>query len=254
MPEKFKDIVAIIPARYGSTRLPGKPLIDFHGKPMIQWVNEAATQIFDRVAVATDDERILAAVEAIGGTGIRTRDDHMNGSSRVAEAFDKTGWQASYVVNIQGDEPMITTNALREFGDALCAGDSDIGTQISRVRDEAELYGESEVFVVANNRQQALYFSRSIIPFYRDIPKDQWLEHGKFMKHLGLYAFKPSVLAAVVNLSPSPLEQAESLEQNRWLENGYSIQLVETNEICHPVDTPRDVEYVRELMAKQMAK
>ncbi|MCL4170790.1 UNVERIFIED_CONTAM: hypothetical protein GTU68_026286, partial [Idotea baltica] len=203
---------------------------------MIQWVYEATKEVFSSVAVATEDESIKTCVESFGGQVVMTRDSHTNGTSRVAEAVEILNWDHDYVINVQGDEPMISKDCLLDLARSLEDGQADVGTLMSKVHDGKELFGESEVFV----------FSRSIIPFFHRIPQDQWLEHGEFYKHVGLYAYKPSLLKTLVNLPESFLEKAESLEQNRWLEHGFKIKLGETDEISYPVDTPDDVEFVRE--------
>jgi 3-deoxy-manno-octulosonate cytidylyltransferase (CMP-KDO synthetase) len=254
MKPKTSNICAIIPARYGSTRLPGKPLLDFHGKPMIQWVCEAASKVYKQVAVATDHKVIMDTVHGYGGTCVMTSQEHLNGTSRVHEAYHSLGWSCDYIVNIQGDEPMIRPQCLIELNQSLSSGTSDIGTLVTTVEDEKELFGESEVFVVRDVTNHAMYFSRSIIPCFHGIPQDQWLEHGKFLKHLGLYAYKPEVLNQLINLKPSFLEISECLEQNRWLEHGFSIMTADTEVDSYPVDTPADVDFVRDMMEKILKK
>lgn len=250
MKDKSPQICAIIPARFGSTRLLGKPLLDFHGKPMVQWVYETAIKVYDHVAIATDDDRIVHAVERFGGLSVMTNTEHKNGTSRCLEAYIKLGWSADYIVNIQGDEPMIDQQCLHDLNATLMNQQADISTLIASVTDEKELFGASEVFVVRTKQDYALYFSRAIIPFFHRIPQDQWLEHGKYFKHVGLYAFKPEVLRNLVDLKPSYLEKAEDLEQNRWIENGYRIKTGLTETTSYPVDTPNDIQLVRDLMAK----
>ncbi len=220
---------------------------------MVQWVYETANEVFENVAVATDDKLIVDAVNAFGGEVVMTSDTHKNGTSRVIEAYQKLNWNTDYVINIQGDEPMISSRCLQDLAGALQT-DIDICTLIARVDDEKELFGESEVFVVKDMNDFALYFSRAIIPFHQNIPQDQWVQHGTFLKHVGLYAFNSRILNRINKLEASPLELAESLEQNRWLQYGMKIKLALTSEQSYPVDTAEDVELVRALMTDKYKK
>ncbi len=251
MEVKSSNICAIIPARYESTRLPGKPLVDFHGKPMIQWVYEAAAAVYEQVAIATDDKRIVEVVESFDGVAIITAETHTNGTSRVHEAYQLLGWSTDYVVNIQGDEPMIKPESLRDLNGALLDNGPDIATLVAKVTDENELFNQSEVFVVRNNQDYALYFSRAVIPHLHRVSRENWLEKGSFLKHVGLYAYKPDVLNKIIYLPPGHLELTEGLEQNRWLENRYQIKTAITKMISYPVDTPDDVKMVRDLMTQK---
>lgn len=251
MKQSQPDICAIIPARYGSTRLPGKPLLDFHGKTMIHHVYDIVSKVFEKTAVATDDERIVKEVESFGGKAVMTSDHHDNGTSRVSEAIDILGWEMDYLVNVQGDEPMLSVKCLEQLVESLSDGKAELSTLIAPVKNEKELFGESEVFVVRDHEDYALYFSRAVIPYYQRIPHDQWLEHGTFYKHVGLYAYRTDLLPRIIALQPSLLEQSECLEQNRWLEHGYKIKTAITEEVSYPVDSPEDVQLVRDLMVQK---
>ncbi|MGI4871971.1 MAG: 3-deoxy-manno-octulosonate cytidylyltransferase [Janthinobacterium lividum] len=237
--------IGIIPARYASTRLPGKPLVNLGGQTMIQRVVMQARQAnLARVVVATDDERILAHVQSFGGEAVLTRPDHPSGTDRVWEAFEQLGSPAGVdcVVNIQGDEPFIypaQINALVElFGQNPAPA---IATLIKPVLTEEELMSPHLPKVVTDQRGQALYFSRHPVPYLRQYPTMEWLEHHHYYRHLGLYAYRPAVLRQLTQLPPSPLERAESLEQLRWLEAGFAIQTAITELDAFGIDTPEDV-------------
>jgi 3-deoxy-manno-octulosonate cytidylyltransferase (CMP-KDO synthetase) len=236
-------IVAIIPARYGASRLPGKPLSDIHGKPMIRHVHERVSRArgLDRVLVATDDVRIAEAVRAFGGQALMTSPAHRSGSDRLAEAAQQV--QADVIVGVQGDEPMIEPGAveaaLLPFADAAV----EAATVCTPLRDPAEMLSPHVVKVVVDGRGRALYFSRSPIPH-------RGLERGLARRHLGLYAWRRDTLLRFAALPPSALEEAESLEQLRALENGIAMQVVEFDgEPGVAVDTPEDLERVRALLA-----
>lgn len=244
--------LAIIPARYASTRLPAKPLADIHGKPMIQWVWEQVIKAIPEAVVATDDPRIAQVVEGFGGQVVLTRADHPTGTNRCLEAFQKwsqkTGKEFDIVVNVQGDEPMLEPDQLHELLSCFDEPHTEMGTlamEVSRVED---LMNESEAFVVMTNRRDALYFSRSPLPHVRGVAKQNWLTHHTYYKHVGLYAYTPKSLETFAQLPVSPLERAESLEQNRWLENGGKIRVAFTRFDSIPVDTPEDLERVRTML------
>lgn len=239
--------LGIIPARYASTRFQGKPLVDIMGKPMIQWVYESAVQAMDATIVATDDQRIVEVVESFGGRVIMTREDHTNGTSRVEEAYSNSKLEADIIVNIQGDEPMLAPDQLRDLVNCFEEG-VDMATLSTSISDVNDLEGGSNVFVVCDHLGDALYFSRFPIPFVRDIERKKWLEYYSFKKHIGLYAFRPAALQKFVELEESALERAESLEQNRWLENGGKLRVGNTNFKIYSVDTPKDLERVLQKM------
>ncbi|HCS21151.1 MAG TPA: 3-deoxy-manno-octulosonate cytidylyltransferase [Bacteroidetes bacterium] len=241
-------ILAVIPARYASTRLPAKPLADIEGKPMIQWVYEAvkACASVSRVIVATDDLRILDAVLGFGGMAEMTSESHMNGTARCAEVAGRHT-DHDYIINVQGDEPLINPEHLEKLI-GLLASDTQIATLYRKLEDEESIIDPAQVKVVKDNSDRALYFSRSAIPFNRDSgPVD-------YYGHIGLYAFKRDILEQLILLPASSLELAENLEQLRWLEHGYRIQLAEIDEPAPSVDTPEGLEKVRALMRVRLNK
>lgn len=234
-------ITAIIPARYASTRLPNKILSDIGGKSMIRRVyeNMVALNVFDQVILAVDNPMVLEHVESWGGKAVLTREDHISGTDRIAEVAKDI--EADYVINIQGDEPMIGTDHILPVLRLIEQADFEIGTAYCTVKDEVEFRNPNAVKVVVGQQNQCLYFSRASIPFNRDNPQD-WQE-GK--RHLGIYLFKKSVLLDVVALPVGKLENIEKLEQLRWLENGYSIKGVAIPGNAISVDTQEDLERVR---------
>ncbi len=247
--------LAVIPARYASTRFPGKPLAVLGGKPVIRRVYEQVAGVLDAV-VATDDERIRDAVLAFGGRVEMTSPDHRSGTDRCREAYDKVcekeGREYDVVINVQGDEPFIRPSQLESVMRCFDDPSTDIATLVKpfAVSDGiAALENPNSPKVVLDAQSRALYFSRSVIPFLRGVPREEWLARHTFYKHIGLYAFRSEVLRAVTALPPSPLELAESLEQLRWLENGYRIGVgisqVETVGIDTPDDLARAEEFLR---------
>jgi 3-deoxy-manno-octulosonate cytidylyltransferase (CMP-KDO synthetase) len=254
-------IVAIIPARFGSTRLPGKPLSDIHGRPMIQHVYERArmARLVDRVLVATDDERIAATVRGFGGDVAMTSADHATGTDRIAEAARSC--DAEIVVNVQGDEPMLDPRWMDEAIEPVVAdGAIPMSTLSLPLRDVDEMLSPSVVKVVTDAHGDALYFSRSPIPHVRldsGGPREAAgaaLERGLARKHVGLYVYRREALRRFTALPPSPLERAEGLEQLRMLQDGARIRVVETDGRAGvAVDTPEDLERVRSLLARDAA-
>ena len=237
--------LGIIPARYASTRFPAKPLAMLGGKTVIQRVYEQVAGILDDAYVATDDDRIEAAVKAFGGKVVMTSIDHKSGTDRCYEACTKIGGDFDVVVNIQGDEPFIQPSQLN----AVKACFEDPTTQIATLvkpftADEpfAVLENVNSPKVVLDAQSRALYFSRSVIPYLRGVERSEWLARHTFYKHIGLYAFRTEVLRAVTALPQSALEKAESLEQLRWLENGYKIGVGVTDAETIGIDTPEDLE------------
>ena len=232
----------MIPARYASSRFPGKPLADLAGKPLIHRVYEAvaAAEVFDTIIVATDDARIAATVEAFGGTAVITATDHPSGTDRVAEAAAHYPG-ASLVVNVQGDEPFINRAELRQLVDAFAEPTIAIATLATPIREESQLMSPNVVKVVRDRAGGALYFSRHAIPYLRDVKVGRWLQEGRHLQHVGVYAFRSEVLRTITQLPPSPLERAESLEQLRWLEAGYRIHVGLTDHPAVGIDTPADL-------------
>lgn len=246
--------IGIIPARYASTRFPAKPLAVLGGKPVIQRVYEQVSGIFDEAYVATDDERIEAAVKAFGGKVVMTSLNHKSGTDRCYEAFTKVGGGYDVVVNIQGDEPFIQPSQL----EAVKACFEDPTTQIATLvkpftTDDGfvALENVNSPKVVVNANMNALYFSRSIIPYQRNADKQDWLAGHTYYKHIGLYAYRAEVLKEITSLPQSSLELAESLEQLRWLENGYTIKVGVTQVETIGIDTPEDLERAEEFLKQQ---
>lgn len=242
--------IAIIPARYGSSRFPGKPLVDIAGRPMIQWVYEQATKVLSNVYVATDDQRIMDAVAAFGGQAVMTSDQHQSGTDRLAEAVrtiqSQTGNVFDIVVNIQGDEPFIQPEQIEAIIGCFSSPNVDIATLIKPIDDESVLSNPNSPKVVIGTRGQALYFSRSPIPYARGMQAGQWTANHQYYKHIGIYGYRTEVLYEITELEQSPLELAESLEQLRWLENGYIVQTALTDFEGMAVDTPEDLQHVLE--------
>lgn len=240
------DITAIIPARYASTRLPGKPLLDISGKPMVQHVYERAkkAELVNRVMVATDDRRIFDAVEGFGGRAVMTSESHKSGTDRLAEVAK--GLDSDIIVNIQGDEPLIEPGMIDEAIRPLMEDDSIVmGSLKAEIRDETELNNPNVVKVVVDRNDFALYFSRYPIPYIRDDSPLSLLT-GRF-KHIGLYVYRREFLLEYAGMPQTPLEEAEKLEQLRALENGYRIKVPTTRYQSIGVDTEEDLERVRRL-------
>jgi len=244
-------IIGIIPARFASTRFPGKPLADIGGKTLIQRVYEQAAQAqsLAAVAVATDDERIFAHVRSFGGQAIMTSPEHPSGTDRCAEAAAAFP-DAEGVLNIQGDEPFIAPAQIDLVAAPLAAGGA-ISTLAKRIERVEELHNPNVVKVVWNERQEALYFSRSPIPHQRGLPPEQWLAQGEFFKHIGIYGFQRQTLLELTSLPTSRLERMESLEQLRWLEAGYPIRVGITAQETLGVDTPEDLERARAMVGRE---
>lgn len=238
--------IGIIPARYASSRFPGKPLADIQGKPMIRRVYEQAQKatLLRQVYVATDDQRIFDAVKSFGGEVIMTDPSHPSGTDRCFEALQVIAGNTSgidVVVNIQGDEPFIDPGQI----DSLCrlfdVKETLIATLAKEIRTEQELFSTSVNKVVFDARQKALYFSRTPIPYQQHVDKADWIRHHAYYKHIGIYAYRVDVLGQIARLEPSALERAESLEQLRWLENGYPIHVGITAVESIAIDTPDDL-------------
>jgi 3-deoxy-manno-octulosonate cytidylyltransferase (CMP-KDO synthetase) len=244
------EFIAIIPARYASSRFPGKPLADIFGKSMIRRVFEQASKALDTVYVATDDERIFNAVEAFGGKAVMTSEHHSSGTDRIAEAVlrveGELGRSFGTVLNIQGDEPFIEPAQLELLMDCFLESNAQIATLIKRAVKTEELFDPNRPKVVVNARQEALYFSRSAIPYLRGRKPEEWIDFHTFYLHIGLYGYRKEVLQEITRLPQSPLEVTESLEQLRWLENGYTISVRETRHDSFGIDTPGDLRRLTE--------
>lgn len=251
---KYLKYIAIIPARYASTRFPGKPLAMLAGKPVIQRVWEQVSGVVDAAVVATDDERIAQAVESFGGRAIMTSPDHKSGTDRCWEAYQKQGEEFDVVINVQGDEPFIAHSQLRAIMACFEDENTDIATLVKPFAEEdglAALENPNSPKVVLDNNSCAVYFSRSVIPYLRGVEREEWLKHHTFYKHIGMYAFRRDVLGKVTSLPQSILEKAESLEQLRWLENGYKIGVGISDVETVGIDTPEDLERAEEFLKSQ---
>lgn len=235
-------VVGIIPARYASTRFPGKPLALIKGKPMIQRVYEQALKsVLDTVVIATDDVRIADAVMNFGGRYVMTDPNHRSGTDRCREALELLEEQYEAVVNIQGDEPFIDPEQINQVVELICRDDTDLASLAKWIDDEDELFSPNTVKVVMDKQGNALYFSRNPIPFMRNLDQKEWFTNGSFYKHIGIYAYKAEVLRQIADMQPTDLEMAESLEQLRWLENGYIIKTAISNVETIGIDTPEDL-------------
>ena len=244
--------IGIIPARYASTRFPGKPLALLGGKPVIQHVYEKVAAVLEAAYVATDDERIYDVVKSFGGQVVMTRTDHKSGTDRIEEAIEKIGGEWDVVVNVQGDEPFVAKSQL----DTICHCFDDPTTQIATLGKPFEsmeaVQNPNSPKIVVDNMGFAMYFSRSVIPYVRGKEMSSWLTHYPFLKHLGIYAYRKDVLRQVTQLPQSSLEIAESLEQLRWLQNGFKIKVRTTDVETVGIDTPQDLERAEEFLKAQL--
>lgn len=266
--------IAIIPARYASTRFPGKPLAVLGGKTVIQRVYEQAVSVLPEAYVATDDERIFSAVEAFGGRAVMTRTDHKSGTDRIEEAVEKLEesgkwkveggkWKVEsgrwkeegddlVIINIQGDEPFIQPSQIETLMHLFDDPQTQIGTLGKPFETIEAVKNPNSPKIVVDNRGFALYFSRSVIPYVRGVEESLWLGHYPFLKHLGVYAYRRKVLAEVTRLPQGWLEKAESLEQLRWLENGYRIRVGTTSVETVGIDTPEDLARAEQFLAEKL--
>ena len=246
-------VVGIIPARYASTRFPGKPLALIKGKTMIRRVCEQAWKSrLDAVVVATDDVRIADEVMSFGGKYVLTDPNHRSGTDRCREALDLLDTQYDAVINIQGDEPFIDPNQINQIVDLIVQDDTSLASLAKRIEDEDELFSPNTVKVVMDKKGNALYFSRNPIPYMRNVDHGEWLAKGCFYKHIGIYAYKADILRQIAAMQPSTLETAESLEQLRWLENGLTIRMGITETENVSIDQPEDIEKAEKFSENQM--
>ncbi len=239
------DFLGIIPARYESSRFPGKPLVEIKGKPMIQHVYERTSLALNNVYVATDDERIANIVKSFGGKVLMTSKSHPSGTDRCCEAAcivsEEKSVGCDVVINIQGDEPFLETSQIASLQNCFDDEDTEIATLIKKVTVDEELFNENQPKVITDVNNFAIYFSRSPLPHLRGVDKIRWLKEHVYYKHIGIYAYRFNVLQALCKLPPSSLELAESLEQNRWIEHGYHIKTAVTDVENIAVDTPEDL-------------
>lgn len=238
-------IAAIIPARYASTRFPGKPLAMMDGKPMIRRVYEQVRKVLEDVYVATDDVRIFDVVTGFGGKAVMTSAHHRSGTDRCHEAVERIGKPFDVILNIQGDEPFIHPSQITLLTDCFASADTELATLVKPFTEDDDreaLFNPSSPKVVLNKKGEAIYFSRSVIPYIRDVPHSEWPGRHRFYKHIGIYGYRTDILQQITQLPPSALEKAESLEQLRWIENGYRIQVAVTEHETIGIDTPEDLQ------------
>lgn len=248
------NFLALIPARYASTRFPAKPLAILGDKPIIQHVYERVSSIFDHAYVVTDDERIEACVKSFGGRCVMTGTHHKSGTDRCFEALEKLGAGFDVVINVQGDEPFIAASQLETIKQCFEDNDTQIATLVKPFVPTdgiEELENPNSPKVVLDNNSYAIYFSRSVIPYLRGVDKDEWLSRHTFYKHIGLYAYRAEVLKEITSMPMGILEQAESLEQLRWLQAGYRIKVGTTNVETIGIDTPEDLERAKTFLSQQ---
>ena len=243
------NFIAIIPARFQSTRFPGKPLAMLGNKPIIQLVYEHARETLDQVWVATDDKRIAETVKRFGGQFVMTRPDHQSGTDRCAEAAQIIAKELQFdvIINIQGDEPFIQEEQINALKNCFLDETTEIATLVKKAEEE-DLFNPNRPKVVIDKNRNALFFSRATIPYIRGAATETWAEEHTFYCHLGMYAYRADVLPQLTKLSPSSLELAESLEQLRWLENGFRIKTAVTKFGSIGIDTPNDLEKARKML------
>lgn len=249
----MKKNIGVIPARYASTRFPGKPLVEIKGKSMIQRVYEQASKVkrLSEVIVATDDEKIFKHVKDFGGKVVMTSPDHDSGTSRCAEVIKKLTEEVGVVINIQGDEPFIDPAQIESLLDLFENENTEIGTLIKKIEDNTTLFNPNVPKVVINHENNALYFSRSTIPFLRGEMEGHWLEKNTFYKHIGIYSYRADVLLKLVELDSCVLEEVEKLEQLRWLYNGYTIKTAITTIETVGIDTEEDLKELERFFDKK---
>ena len=242
-------ILALIPARYGSSRFPGKPLALVHGKPMIQRVYEQTVKAFPNACVATDDERIYNAVKDFGGKAVMTSESHNSGTDRCFEALKnycaESGESFDVVINVQGDEPYIQPQQLEQLGSCFNDSSVELATLVKRICSKEELLNNNSPKVILDKNSDAIYFSRTPIPFSRDVEvTDEYVKETTFYRHIGLYGYRVGTLAKICAMPQGFLEKTEKLEQLRWIENGLKIRVAETHFETHAVDTPEDLAFI----------
>lgn len=246
----MNKFIGIIPARYASSRFPGKPLADIGGITMIERVYRQVQKELDQVFVATDDDRIYDTVQSFGGKAIMTSTEHRSGTDRVNEAYHAIDTDANIIINIQGDEPFVAPEQIATIKKCFDDPDTQIAT-LARKYDAANgfegLFDPNKVKVIFDNNDFAIYFSRAILPYVRNYKWNEWLQHRDFYIHVGMYAYRSDVLDNVTKLPQSSLELAESLEQLRWLQNGYKIKVALTDAPTFGIDTPEDLEQAKKL-------
>lgn len=243
------SILGVIPARYASSRFPGKPLVDIRGRTMLARVYGQALKAkkLDEVLIATDDQRIADHADQIGARVVMTSPHLASGTDRCWEAFKTFGTDFDHVINIQGDEPFIDPDQIDSLAEA-CGSETEIATQMIACNSHETLFDSAEVKIVLSHNGEAMYFSRSVIPFLRNHRPEDWHKHFRYYRHVGLYAYRSDILEKIGSLAPIPLEEAESLEQLRWLHHGFRIKCVETPFDSYCIDSPADIEKVLRIM------
>lgn len=241
----------IIPARFASTRFPGKPLIDLAGKSMLQRVYEQCqkSKSLERIIIATDDERIFSHAKSFGAEVCMTSETHPSGTDRCAEVALKMNIENDVIINIQGDEPLINPNQIDLLANCFVDAKTQIATLIKQIENEEILFNTNTPKVILDSENFAIYFSRECIPHIRNKEKKEWLNSHIFYQHIGIYAYQKNVLQEITKLHSSPLEKAESLEQLRWIEHQYKIKTAITTEETLAIDTPEDVVKVLQKLA-----
>jgi 3-deoxy-manno-octulosonate cytidylyltransferase (CMP-KDO synthetase) len=244
------SVIGIIPARFASSRFPGKPLVNINGKSMLQRVYEQAkmAKLINEIIIATDDERIEMHAKEFGATVISTSKEHVSGTDRCYEAYNNYAKHFDYVLNIQGDEPILNPEQINELC-RIADGETEIATQMIKCKTYEELFDKGEVKIVLNANNEAMYFSRSVIPAIKNINEKEWHLNFPYQRHVGMYMYKSNILKEISSLKPTQLETVESLEQLRWLENGFKIKCVQTNYESHCVDTPEDLEKIIKMLS-----
>ncbi|MBF1385349.1 3-deoxy-manno-octulosonate cytidylyltransferase [Prevotella aurantiaca] len=244
-------VIGIIPARYASSRFPGKPLAKLGGKYVIQRVVEQVSSVLSDVYVATDDERIYNTVISLGAKAVMTSSDHQSGTDRIAEALTKIGGNFDVVVNIQGDEPFIQQSQIETVVACFLDDDTQIATLGKKFATIEEAKNPNSPKIVLDNRSYAMYFTRALAPYVRGKAESDWLSVYPFLKHIGLYAYRTEVLDEITKLPQSSLELAEGLEQLRWLQNGFKIKVGLTDVETVGIDTPEDLQRAEQFLAQQ---
>ena len=240
--------IGIIPSRYASTRFPGKPLANINGKTMIQCVYEQAEKVLDYVYVATDDERIANEIKCSGGNIVMTSENHQSGTDRLAEAIQiiqkERDQNFDVVINIQGDEPFIQPEQIEEIKGCFKDQDTKIATLVKLIETQDDIFNPNKPKVILDKNMNAICFSRSPIPYLQNIDKTEWHKKHPYYRHIGMYAYRTEILLKLTQLEQTPLELAESLEQLRWIENGYRIKVAKTHFDSIGIDTPEDLERI----------
>lgn len=237
-------VLGIIPARYASSRFPAKVLANLGGKSVLQrvWEQSQKANLLNRVYIATDHEKVAEHAKSFGAEVLMTQENHPSGTDRIAEALQLSGESCDVLINIQGDEPFIQPELIDQLAQEFTDAKVDICTAAVPIAKQEDISNPNVVKVVQNHAGNALYFSRSPVPFIRNHPKENWLNQASFFRHMGIYAYRQKVLKAIVQLPESMLEKAERLEQLRWLEAGYTIRIIQTNDEGIGIDEPKDLD------------